>query len=150
MTEPADTLRAAALRLLARREYSRAELSRKLAPLAGEEEGEARLQSLLDTLQSERLLSDERYARQRVVARSRRYGNRRLTQELRQQGVSDEAIGEALAEGDSELARCRAVQQKKFGELPNSPETLAKQTRFLQYRGFSSDAIRQTLRESDA
>ncbi|MBF1163582.1 MAG: regulatory protein RecX, partial [Dechloromonas agitata] len=79
-------LRVRALQLLTRRDYSRAELKSKLAPHA---ESEEELDAVLDTLQNERLLSDARYAAQRVVARAGRYGNARLKQELRQKGVAD-------------------------------------------------------------
>jgi hypothetical protein len=53
---------------------------------------------VLDTLQGERLLSDHRYATQRVTARAGRYGDARLKQELRLKGVSDDDIAAALPE----------------------------------------------------
>jgi ABC-type multidrug transport system fused ATPase/permease subunit len=96
---------------------------------------------VLDTLEAERLLCDQRYASQRVIARARRYGNGRLKQELRHNGVSDEDIAVALPEGGDETERCQIVWSRKFGELPKTPEERAKQMRFLQYRGFSGDAI---------
>jgi regulatory protein len=136
-------LRVRALQLLTRRDYCRAELKGKLVPHA---ESEEELDAVLDTLQSERLLSDTRYAAQRVVARAGRYGNARLKQELRQKGVADDEIAAALPEGGDETERCRAVWRRKFGDLPQTPEERAKQMRFLQYRGFSSEAIRRTLR----
>ena len=136
-------LRVRALQLLTRRDYSRAELKSKLAPHA---ESEEELDAVLDTLQNERLLSDARDAAQRVVARAGRYGNARLKQELRQKGVADDEIAAALPEGGDETERCRAVWLRKFGDLPQTPEERAKQMRFLQYRGFSSEAIRRTLR----
>ncbi len=136
-------LRVRALQLLTRRDHSRAELKAKLAPHA---ESEEELDTVLDSLQSQRLLSDHRYASQRVAARSARYGNARLSQELRQQGVSDADIEAALPEAGDETERCRAVWARKFGQLPASPEERAKQMRFLQYRGFSGDAIRRVLR----
>jgi len=139
-------LRVRALQLLTRRDYSRAILRGKLAAYA---ESEAQLDSVLDTLQAERLLSDQRYATQRAVARGSRYGNARLRQELKQQGVAEDDIAEALPEAGDEFARCRQVWGRKFGELPTSGEERAKQTRFLLYRGFSNDAIRRVLRGDD-
>ncbi|HZX30531.1 MAG TPA: recombination regulator RecX [Rhodocyclaceae bacterium] len=139
-----DSLRVQALKVLARREYSRAELRAKLAPHA---ESEEQLDSLLDALQAERLLSDQRYANQRVIARAGRFGNSRLKQELRTHGVGDEDIAAAMEEsGGDETERCRAVWNKKFGHPPASAEERAKQMRFLQYRGFSADAIRRVLK----
>ena len=137
-----DTLRVQALKFLARRDHSRAELKAKLAPQA---ESAEQLEALLDALQAQRLLSDQRYASQRVAARAGRYGNARLKQELRAQGVADDDIATALPEGGDETARCQAVWAKKFGTLPGSAEERAKQMRFLQYRGFSSAAIRGVL-----
>ena len=139
-------LRVRALQLLTRRDYSRAELKGKLA---AEAESEEELDHVLATLQSERLLSDERYAAQRVVARGSRYGNTRLKQELRQKGVTDEDIETALPAAGDETERCRAIWAKKFGHLPETAEDRAKQMRFLQYRGFSGEAIRRVMRGAD-
>lgn len=139
-------LRVRALQCLTRRDHSRAELRAKLAVHAQSEE---ELTAVLDALQAERLLSDTRYASQRVAARGTRYGNGRLRQELRQKGVSDPDIEAALPEAGNEGERCRAIWGKKFGGPPQSAEERAKQMRFLQYRGFSADAIRQALRGAD-
>jgi len=119
MPDPVSALRVAALRLLTRRDHSRAELGAKLAAQA---ESEQQLQQVLDTLQAEHLLSDHRYASQRVVARGRRYGNARLSQELRQRGVGDEDIVAALPEAGDEIERCRAIWAKKI----RSPATIAR------------------------
>lgn len=146
MPDSSAALRVTALRLLTRRDHSRAELKSKLAAQA---ESAEQLEAVLERLQAERLLSDQRYATQRIVARARRYGDARLIQELRQQGVSDEDIDVALPEGGDEAVRCRAVWARKFHQLPQSMEERAKQMRFLQYRGFSSDAIRQVMRGVD-
>lgn len=139
-------LRVRALQCLTRRDHSRAELHAKLAAHA---ESEEELMAVLDALQAERLLSDSRFASQRVAARGARYGNGRLRQELRQKGVSDPDIDAALPEAGNEGERCRAIWGKKFGRPPQSAEERAKQMRFLQYRGFSADAIRQALRGAD-
>ncbi|EKE18023.1 MAG: hypothetical protein ACD_10C00161G0001, partial [uncultured bacterium] len=72
----------------------------------------------------------------------------RLKQELRQSGVSDEDIAAALPEAGDEIERCQAVWARKFGQLPETPAERAKQMRFLQYRGFSGDAITQTMRRA--
>jgi regulatory protein len=146
MPDSSQALRVAALRLLTRRDHSRAELTNKLAAQA---ESSEQLEAVLDRLQTERLLSDQRYASQRVVARAGRYGNARLKQELRQSGVSDEDIVAALPEGGDEAARCRAVWARKFSDLPHSAAERAKQMRFLQYRGFSGDAIRRVMRGAE-
>ncbi len=104
------------------------------------------LLAVLDALEQQGLLSDDRYARQRVLARAGRYGNARLRQELKQRGIGDGEIEAALPEAGDELARCRAIWSRKFGQPPESPEERAKQMRFLQYRGFSHETIRHVLR----
>ncbi|MDR0233886.1 MAG: recombination regulator RecX [Zoogloeaceae bacterium] len=135
-------LRGKALALLARREYSRALLAKKLMPFA---ESEQALESVLDDLAASLMLSDARYASNRARARGSRYGNARLTRELEEAGVAAETISVALAATEDESRRCRAVWQKQFGALPDTLAERARQVRFLQYRGFSSDSIRQVL-----
>ena len=137
------TLRERALRLLARREHARLELSRKLAPHA---ESAEQLEALLDDLTARRLLSDERYVEMRLNARSARFGNARLAHELRTQGVAEELVSEALAGGTDELTRARQVWQRKFGEPPADTGERARQMRFLMSRGFSGETIRRVLR----
>jgi regulatory protein len=139
------TLRERALRLLARREHARVELARKLAPHA--ESAEA-LEILLDDLSERRLLSDERYVEMRMNARGARFGNARLTHELRTQGVSEDLVAGALAAGEDELTRARQVWQRKFGDKTGGGDAAerARQTRFLMSRGFSGETIRRVLR----
>lgn len=137
------TLRERALRLLARREHARVELSRKLAPHA---ESAEQLETLLDELTTRRLLSDERYVEMRLNARSARFGNARLAHELRTQGVAEELVSEALASAADELTRARQVWQRKFGETPADAGERARQMRFLMSRGFSGETIRRVLR----
>lgn len=138
-----EDLRQRALRLLARRDHARAELRRKLAPYA--ESGEA-LEALLDGLAERRLLSDSRYAEMRVNVRGARYGNARLAQELKAQGVAAETVATALAGAGSELARAQAIWRRKFGTLPADADERARQARHLMNKGFSGDVVRRVLR----
>lgn len=142
MPDPTQSLRVAALRLLTRRDHSRAELRQKLASTV---EDPSTLDAVLEQLESEHLLSDQRFASQRINSRGQRYGNARLAQELRQRGVSDDTIVDTLAAGDDELQRCRTVWQRKFGQQADSPAEHARQVRFLRYRGFSGDSIRRVM-----
>ena len=139
------TLRARALRLLARREHARAELARKLSPHA---ESSTALEALLDDLSARRLLSDERYVEMRLNARAARFGNARLACELRAQGVAEELVACALAASDDELKRARQVWQRKYGDQSAVPDATerARQTRFLMSRGFSGETIRRMIR----
>lgn len=93
---------------LSRREYSRLELYRKLMRTLTEGETADDVIAVLDDLQAKGYLSDERYAEGRVRVRSMRYGNRRVAQELRQQGVDADAITAAMEQTEPEIDRARA------------------------------------------
>jgi regulatory protein len=104
----------------------------------------ASVDELLDQLQAAGHLSDERFAESRVHARSARFGNRRIAQELRQHGAAPtQAAMEALKA--SELDRARAVWQKKFSTPAATAAERARQMRFLAGRGFTGDTIRLVL-----
>jgi len=133
-------LRARALRLLARREHSRAELERKLS---GRAESPEALELLLTGLEERKQLSDGRYASERARALSRKYGAGRIRQDLKSKGVSQETIDEVSSEGD--LERARAILARKYREPASTREERAKRMRFLQGRGFSFDIIRSLL-----
>ena len=138
-------LRQRAIALLARREHSRAELARKLAALGSQEEIEA----VLADLAQSGLLSDARAAAAYVSSHAARFGAARLRQTLRQKDIAGELIDAQLAQADApdELARARVVWAKKFSAAPSDAKDWARQARFLQSRGFSSDVIRQLLKD---
>lgn len=173
------SLKMRAIGLLSQREHSRRELRRKLlrmqqsiataaaagharahaSPDAQTEPGdsdqsasaetEAEVDALLDSLQSQGYLSDERFIESRVHARASRYGSLRIKQELAQHGLS--LTGPAMAELKSqEFARAKIIWQRKFGAEPaNDPAAQAKQTRFLMARGFAAETIRKLFRSDD-
>ncbi|MCO5107997.1 MAG: recombination regulator RecX [Burkholderiaceae bacterium] len=137
------SLKARALQLLARREHSRAELARKLAPHS---ESVEHLESVLDELVAARLLSNERFAESLVHRRAERYGTATIRQEMRAHGL-DQALVQAHAAAleRTELERARAVWQRRFGALPESLAERARQTRFLLARGFPAGIVRRVL-----
>ena len=137
---PAE-LKARALRHLVRREHSRAELARKLAPHA--ESSEA-LRAVLDLLLSKRQQSDERFAEERARVLSRKYGAAKIRQDLKARGVSDE-ISARVSSGPDELERASAILQRKYRESATTREERAKRARFLQGRGFSLEVIRSLV-----
>ena len=146
--DAADTpveLRARALRLLARREHSRAELGRKLFPRAESPEA---LSALLDSLESKKQLSNERFASERAHVLSRKYGAARIRHDLKSKGVSEELIEQLSSEG--ELERARAILERKYRVPAATREERAKRMRFLHSRGFSSEIIRKLLSARDA
>ena len=137
-------LKARALRFLAAREHSRAELSRKLAPHA--ESAEALL-FLLDELEKRKQLSDERYAEVRSHWMSRKYGAARIRQDLQAKGVAAEVVARVSSEG--ELERAKAILARKYRDAATTREEKARRMRFLQSRGFSFDTIRGALAVDD-
>ena len=141
------SLRARALRYLAQREHSRAELRRKLAR---HEPDAAAVESLLDALEAADLLSAARFTESLVHRRQARYGNLRIAQELATHGVDPEAVASHLdALQATELARARAAWARRFGVLPKDAAERARQSRFLSGRGFSAAAIRAVLRGAE-
>ena len=146
-SDPNFSLRERALRLLARREHSRRELERKLAPHT---EDPAQLQSLLDDLESKKLLSDRRYAEGRARVLSRKYGAARIEHDLRVHGVAGDASeAAALDARTTEFDRAREVWRRKFGHAAANIKERARQARFLHGRGFSAEVINRILRLED-
>ena len=143
-----DSLKERALRFLARREHSRAELGRKLAPHA---EAPTEVERVLDELERRGWLSERRVVEQLVHARRARYGARRIERDLRLKGVSEEAVSAALADlKGGELEAAREVWRRKFGgREPRSPADRARQVRFLQGRGFGLEVIFKVLKGGD-
>ena len=138
-------LRSRAIKLLARREHSRAELTRKLAALGTREE----IDAVLATLSESGLLSDARYAAAYVRTHAERFGAARLRQTLRQKGIAADLVEAQLGDAamTDELARARAVWTRKFSAAPDGAKEWARQARFLQSRGFATDIIRKLLKE---
>jgi len=144
---PQLSLRGRALGYLSRREHSRAELSRKLTPHL--DEGDS-LDSLLDALEQEGWLSNERFVESVVHRRGTRLGTNRIVHELKRNGIDETLIQDAGAElNKTELARARDVWSKKFGELPTTPAERAKQARFLATRGFNGGTIVKVLKAGE-
>jgi regulatory protein len=144
---PQLSLKARALRFLSMREQSRVELGRKLSKYA--EEGDD-VNALLDFLEQNNWLSQERFSESLIHRREARYGNNRIVAELQQHGVKGEALAELKAGlADSEAARAAEVWQRKFGEVATDAAGRAKQMRFLLTRGFSQSAVRKAIKGSD-
>jgi regulatory protein len=144
---PVRSLKGRALGYLSRREYSRAELSRKLMPFAEEADS---LEGLLDALEKEGWLSDSRFAESLIHRRASRLGASRIVGELKRHAVGQTLIEEASAQlRETELARAQAVWSKKYGQLPEIPAERARQARFLAARGFSGATIGKILKGLD-
>jgi regulatory protein len=146
MAAPPLSLKARALRFLSMREHSRLELGRKLSKYA--EEGDD-VGALLDFLEKNNWLSQERFSESLIHRRGARYGNSRIVAELQSHGVNGEAL-QQLKSGlvDTEVERACEVWRRKFGEVAADAEGRSKQMRFLMQRGFSQKAVRAAMRGS--
>ena len=141
------TLKGRALRYLAQREYSRAELERKLGGYA---ESPEQLARVLDELQAKDFISEARVIESVVNRRQAKLGAARIKHELQGKGLAPEAVAEAVNSlKASEVERAREVWRKKFGEPALNAAARGKQMRFLAARGFGSDAIRRVVLQAE-
>ncbi len=135
------------MRLLSGREHSRAELERKLQQF---EEEPGSLALALDELQAKGFISEQRVVESVVNRRAAKLGASRIKQELQAKGLDPQAVSEAVAGlRSTELARARAVWQKKFGHPPEDSAERARQMRFLASRGFGGDTIHRVVSGGD-
>lgn len=146
MPAPVLSLKGRALRYLSQREHSRFELRRKLGKYAQEDDD---VDALLDFLEKNNWLSQERFAESLINRKAGRYGNSRVVAELQSHGVTGEALVEIKAGlNDSETMRAVEVWQRKFGTVAPDAAARAKQMRFLLQRGFSQRAARVAMQGS--
>jgi regulatory protein len=140
-----QSLNERALNLLARREHSAKELRNKLVK-AGFEINE--IDTLISKLADADLQSDERFTENYLRYRSQRgFGFQRIKLELRERGVTDEIINNALKIAEIDwFTLATSVRCKRFGEQkPDTNQDRAKQQRFLQYRGFTHEQITESF-----
>ena len=145
---PAQTLslKGRALRYLAAREHSRAELATKLSRHVGPEDDPDAVPRVLDELAAKGFIDEARVAESVLHRRAGRLGGARVLQELRAKGLPDEVVADAAAQlRSTELARAQAVWRRKFGQPPADAAERARQLRFLAARGFSGDVARRAL-----
>ncbi len=150
----AISLKGRALRLLSGREYSRAELERKLAAF---EVVPGELAKALDELQAKDFINEQRVVDSVLHRRSAKLGTARIKQELQSKGLDAGAVLDAVdLLKSTELERAREVWRKKFGKAAGEapPERMSaaergKQMRFLMSRGFGSETIRRVIAGAD-
>ena len=148
MPRPPLSLKARAVGYLSRREHSRAELARKLAPHAASPE---EVSSLLDALERENWLSDTRFAHSVLHRRGGRYGTRRVMQELGSHQLDADTLSDVRQQlQETELQRAQAVWRKRFAAPAENAAARAKQARFLLARGFPPAVVGQVVRGARA
>jgi len=148
---PGDsTPREDALRLLARREYSRAELVSRLSAKGHAADAIA---ECLDALAEQGLQSDARFTESFLRSRIMRgQGPMKIRQELSQRGIERELIRTvfAQAQGDAQggadwfTLACETLA-RRFSGPGDTPRERARRERFLVGRGFGFDQVRHAL-----
>jgi len=142
------SLRERALAMLARREHTRAEMTRKLSPHS---ESPEQIEQLLDALVTRGWLSETRFAESRAHTLARKFGSRKIEYDLTSRGVSAEVVEQTVERMRAqELENCRTAWSRKFGALPQDAAERGRQMRFLAGRGFSAETVRQVLKAGDA
>lgn len=137
------SLKGRALRLLAGREHSRAELQRKLGP---HEQEPGQLEQVLDELQAKGFIREERVVESVLHRRAGRLGASRIRHELQAKGLDGELVEQAMRQlRATEVDRARDVWARKFGAPPQDAVQRARQSRFLAARGFGGEVIRQVV-----
>jgi regulatory protein len=141
----APSVKGRALRYLAQREHSRAELERKLArhvedtPEAPAAEQIARA---LDELSARGLQSEARTAESVATRHGAKFGARRLKQTLQSKGLPAELVAQTVQKAQStELERAYEVWKRRYGEPAPDAAGRARQARFLTARGFSTEVV---------
>jgi regulatory protein len=138
-----SAMRRKTVELLARREYSYAELEKKLIPLNPDE---MVAYAALDWLIENGLQSDERFANMYVRSKAiSGYGPIRIRMELNQKGVKEHLIEQAFEETEEEVDWDEEVDRlilKKAKSLDFSePKDKNKVMGYLQRRGFNLNQI---------
>ena len=140
-----SSAREIALRMLARRDYSRTELAQKLR---ARRVSPADIESTLDDFERLGYLSDARYAQALVGQRAGRLSRRAIARELQDKGIGPETAKDALAAlvPRDELADATAVWERRFGRAPVDDRDKARQLRFIVSRGYSASIAFKVLR----
>jgi regulatory protein len=146
MSKPAEYqyLNDKAMRCLALREHSRNELGAKLRATGAEA---SLISDVLNALQTDGYLSDERYTEHYIYSRMNKgRGPLCIRAELLARGVASEIITEGLAAVEEEWEEYLVkVVERKFGSPVRDKKAQARQARFLHRRGFPESMIRRYL-----
>ena len=138
--KPEDkALVSAALRLLSRRDYPRAEFIKKLGKAEFEK---SKIEAAADWCHAQGFLNETRFAE----STSRRLGAKYGAHTLRQKGVAEDEVSAAISTlKESEPDRARALWNRKFGRIAASADEKSRQIRYLQSRGFGFAIIKQVI-----
>lgn len=148
MDENQKAVIAAAVSFLARREYGEQELRQRLLRKGFPAQD---IETAIQSLRQRGAQSDQRYAESYCRSRLEKgFGPLRIAAELKQKGVADALVEQTLEEHRADWEhQMRRVFRKHFGRVAVTDiKERAKQWRYLQYRGFNVDQIRELFDES--
>ncbi len=136
-----------ALYLLEYRNHSKKELEDKIARTAASREA---AKAAAEHMESLGLINDEQYARD--FAQSlfvyKKFGKRRVAQELRQKGIAKELIDEILMEYDNDdgtSQTIREILEKKYRGFGEDEKMKRRAVAALQRYGYSYDEIKRAM-----
>lgn len=148
--KPDKTAYANSLRLLAMREHSEFQLSKKLEQ---REFDEIEISEAIDKLKSEGYLSDTRFAESYLRSRKiKLYGPIKIRLELEERGVSGSIISVAMQHDCDEVphdwfAIMQQAYDRKYGDSKAEEYSeKAKRCRYLQNRGFEISLITNLIK----
>lgn len=137
-----------ALTLLSYKEYTSAELEKRLKGYTSEEAAVQAVERMTEL----GLLDDadyaERYARD--LAERRGFGERRIRMEMRQKGLPPEAIEEAVSRLETDpVGRARELLEKKYPLWQEDERVKRRAYGALARRGFGPDDIRRAMADME-
>ena len=133
-----------AVSLLARRDHSEKELMNKLHQ-KGYDEG---VEAALEKLRRGGYVSDERFARlyTRELQTLKKYGKKRIEQELYRKGIDRDIIREVLDETDFDENELVSLIERKYGRYLSDEKGVQKTVNGLLRMGYSYSEIRDALK----
>ena len=134
-----------AVSLLSRRDHSERELMTKLAQ-KGYTDG---AEEAVEKLKNGGYVSDERFARLyvRELKTLKRYGKRRIEQELYRKGIDRDTIREVLDETDFDESELVSLIERKYGRYLSDEKGIQKTINGLLRMGYSYGEIRDALKQ---
>ncbi|AFV01005.2 regulatory protein RecX [Simiduia agarivorans] len=134
----------AAIRLLARREYSAAELRRKLE---AKTDHAAWIDAAIERVQSLGYQSDCRYTESFIrYAVSQGKGPVWIRYQLQHKGLCEQLVSQQLADADVDWDQlAMETLARRFTHAGTDAKERAKQYRLLSGRGFNPDSVRKAM-----
>lgn len=135
-----------ALRLLEYRSHSEKELRDKLKRCGGEN-----IDEVIEFCREYNFLNDREYAKRlaKDLVNLKKYGKRRVRDELRAKGIDEEYISEIFEEeedGEEVFERLLPLVSKKLG-LNFEQKNIDKTIRYFIYRGYEIGDIKRCIEE---